>query len=116
MIPEVSLQDKIYCLKMQSDFHNEMCEDCKFYLNCDHLFQNSITEQIIKDLRLVEKYRSLLHVFEGESHASVDSNERESELTTFMRTMLNTYSLQDIIRAIDTILHEELKSTLKEEV
>lgn len=112
-LPEVSLQDKIYCLKVQSDLHSEMCTDCKFYLNCDYSFQDSVTEQIIKDLRLVEKYRNLLHAFEGESYASADSNERKSQLADFMRTILDTYSLQDVIRAIDAILHEELNSSLK---
>lgn len=46
----VTLNDRIYCLKASSDYHSELCEECKFYPNCDHMTQDDLTEMNIKDL------------------------------------------------------------------
>lgn len=52
---EVTRQDRIYCLKASSDYHSEVCEECKFYPNCDHMIQDDLTELTIKDLEALEK-------------------------------------------------------------
>ena len=40
----------IYCLKAGSDFHDEMCEECKCYPQCDHFQQDELMEKLIKEL------------------------------------------------------------------
>lgn len=52
---EVTRQDRIYCLKASSDYHSEVCEECRFYPNCDHMTQDDITELTIKDLEALEQ-------------------------------------------------------------
>ena len=52
---EVTRQDRIYCLKASSDYHSEVCEECKFYPNCDHMTQDDMTELTIKDLEALEQ-------------------------------------------------------------
>lgn len=52
---EVTRQDRIYCLKVSSDYHSEVCEECKFYPNCDHMTQDDMTELTIKDLEALEQ-------------------------------------------------------------
>ena len=52
---EVTRQDRIYCLKASSDYHSEVCEECKFYPNCDHMTQDDMTELTIKDLETLEQ-------------------------------------------------------------
>lgn len=52
---EVTRQDRIYCLKVSSDYHPEVCEECKFYPNCDHMTQDDMTELTIKDLEVLEQ-------------------------------------------------------------
>lgn len=52
---EVTRQDRIYCLKVSSDYHPEVCEECKFYPNCDHMTQDDMTELTIKDLEALEQ-------------------------------------------------------------
>lgn len=52
---EVTRQDRIYCLKASSDYHSEVCEECKFYPNCDHTAQDDMTELTIKDLESLEQ-------------------------------------------------------------
>lgn len=52
---EVTRQDRIYCLKASSDYHRELCEECRFYPNCDHMTQDDMTELTIKDLEALEK-------------------------------------------------------------
>ena len=52
---EVTRQDRIYCLKASSDYHSEVCEECKFYPNCDHTTQDDMTELTIKDLESLEQ-------------------------------------------------------------
>lgn len=52
---EVTRQDRIYCLKASSDYHSEVCEECRFYPNCDHMTQDDLTELTIKDLEALEQ-------------------------------------------------------------
>ena len=52
---EVTRQDRIYCLKASSDYHSELCEECRFYPNCDHMTQDDMTELTIKDLEKLEQ-------------------------------------------------------------
>ena len=52
---EVTRQDRIYCLKASSDYHRELCEECRFYPNCDHMTQDDMTELTIKDLEALEQ-------------------------------------------------------------
>lgn len=40
----------LYCLKVSSDYHSEVCEECVKYPNCDHTIQDDVTETIIKAL------------------------------------------------------------------
>lgn len=40
----------LYCLKANSDYHSEVCEECINYPNCDHMIQDDVTETIIKAL------------------------------------------------------------------
>ena len=47
--------DRIYCLKVSSDYHSEVCEECKYYPNCDHMTQDDMTEVTIRDLEKLEK-------------------------------------------------------------
>ena len=52
---EVTRRDRIYCLKVSSDYHSEVCEECRFYPNCDHMTQDDMTELTIKDLETLEQ-------------------------------------------------------------
>lgn len=52
---EVTRQDRIYCLKASSDYHRELCEECRFYPNCDHMTQDDMTELTIEDLEALEQ-------------------------------------------------------------
>lgn len=52
---EVTRQDRIYCLKASSDYHSEVCEECRFYPKCDHMTQDDMTELTIKDLETLEQ-------------------------------------------------------------
>lgn len=52
---EVTRQDRIYCLKASSDYHSELCEECRFYPNCDHVTQDDMTELTIEDLEALEQ-------------------------------------------------------------
>lgn len=52
---EVTRQDRIYCLKASSDYHSEICDECRFYPNCDHMTQDDMTELTIKDLETLEQ-------------------------------------------------------------
>lgn len=40
----------LHCLKANSDYHSEVCEECINYPNCDHTIQDDVTETIIKAL------------------------------------------------------------------
>jgi len=40
----------LYCLKANSDYHSEVCEECVNYSYCDHTMQDDLTETIIKAL------------------------------------------------------------------
>lgn len=52
---EATRQDRIYCLKASSDYHSELCEECRFYHNCDHMTQDDMTELTIEDLETLEQ-------------------------------------------------------------
>ena len=73
---EVTRQDRIYCLKVSSDYYSEVCEECKFYPNCDHMTQDDMTELTIKDLEALEQepigYCKDCKFFEYDSVAKVD--------------------------------------------
>ena len=45
----------LYCLKANSDYHSEVCEECTNYPNCDHTIQDDVAETIIK---AIEQQRS----------------------------------------------------------
>ena len=62
---EVTRQDRIYCLKANSDYHRELCEECRFYPNCDHMTQDDMTELTIKDLETLEQEHKWIPVTEG---------------------------------------------------
>lgn len=57
---EVTRADRIYCLKVSSDYHSEVCEECKYYPNCDHMTQDDMTELTIRDLQKLEQIGSIL--------------------------------------------------------
>ena len=57
---EATRQDRIYCLKASSDYHRELCEECRFYPNCDHMTQDDMTELTIKDLEALERVKPIL--------------------------------------------------------
>jgi len=57
---EVTRADRIYCLKVSSDYHPEVCEECKFYPNCDHMTQDDMTEVTIRDLQKLEKLKEMV--------------------------------------------------------
>ena len=52
---EVTRQDRIFCLKASSNYHSEVCEECKFYPDCDHMTQDDMAELTIKDLEALEQ-------------------------------------------------------------
>lgn len=57
---EVTRTDRIYCLKVSSDYHSEVCEECKFYPNCDHMTQDDMTEVTIRDLEKLDKIEQII--------------------------------------------------------
>lgn len=61
----VTRADRIYCLKVSSDYHSEVCEECKFYPNCDHMTQDDMTEQTIGDLEKLEKIEQIVSDYDG---------------------------------------------------
>lgn len=48
----------LYCLKANSDYHSEVCEECINYPNCDHTGQDDVTETIIKALEQEPKAKA----------------------------------------------------------
>lgn len=40
----------VYCLKANSYFHGEICEECKNYPKCDHFQTDSLMEKLIEAL------------------------------------------------------------------
>lgn len=67
---EVTRQDRIYCLKASSDYHSEVCEECRFYPNCDHMTQDDLTELTIKDLEALEQEPKILNTLDFAIDAS----------------------------------------------
>ena len=66
---EVTRQDRIYCLKASSNYHSEVCEECKFYPNCDHTTQDDMAELTIKDLEALEQEPS--ETIQGSTYGGV---------------------------------------------
>ena len=50
----------LYCLKASSDYHSEVCEECINHPNCDHTWQDDITETIIKALEQEPKAEKVI--------------------------------------------------------
>lgn len=61
---EVTRADRIYCLKVSSDYHSEVCEECKYYPNCDHMTQDDMTEVTIRDLEKLEKIEQIINDYD----------------------------------------------------
>ena len=73
----------LYCLKANSNYHSEVCDECIKYPNCDHTTQtqDDITETIIKALEqhpILDKIRAEIKevqtykMFEGEDTVYVE--------------------------------------------
>lgn len=62
--------DRIYCLKVRSDYHSELCEECKYYPNCDHMTQDDMTEVTIKDLEKLEKIEQIVKEWNNDASNS----------------------------------------------
>lgn len=57
----------LYCLKASSDYHSEVCEECINYPNCDHTWQDDVTETIIKALEqkpILDRVRAEIEAIE----------------------------------------------------
>lgn len=54
----------LYCLKVSSDYHSEVCEKCIRFPNCDHTGQDDVTETIIKELEQEGYYKDLARSYE----------------------------------------------------
>lgn len=57
--------DRIYCLKVSSDYHSEVCDECKYYPNCDHMTQDDMTEVTIRDLEKLEQIGKIIDSRDG---------------------------------------------------
>lgn len=62
--------DRIYCLKVSSDYHSEVCEECKFYPNCDHMIQDDMTEATIRDLEKFQKIERIVNAWNNDARHS----------------------------------------------
>ena len=51
----------LYCLKVGSDYHSEVCQECIKFHNCD---QDDVTETIIKELEKEGYYKELAQSYE----------------------------------------------------
>ena len=80
---EVTRQDRIFCLKASSNYHSEVCEECKFYPNCDHMTQDDMAELTIKDLEALEQ------------EPCEDAISREKTLTAFADYVGSGMSMND---------------------
>lgn len=67
---EVTRADRIYCLKVSSDYHSEVCEECKYYPNCDHMTQDDMTEVTIRDLEKLEKIEAIVNAWNNDASNS----------------------------------------------
>ena len=94
---EVTRQDRIYCLKAGSDYHSEVCEECRFYPDCDHMTQDDMTELTIKDLEALEQEpcncisRKAVHVLIHELEKAIFDEKnyisRERDTTTIIEDL-----------------------------
>ena len=60
-IEGITRADIIYCLKASSDYHPELCEECKHYPYCDNMAQDDMTEVTIRDLEKLEKIGEIVN-------------------------------------------------------
>lgn len=65
-IKDIRRADIIYCLKASSDYHSELCEECKFYPGCDRMAEDDMTEVTIKDLEKLEKIEQIVNDLKNE--------------------------------------------------
>lgn len=107
---EATRQDRIYCLKASSDYHRELCEECRFYPNCDHMTQDDMTELTIKDLEALEQEQDkpmveidLYSVIKQKyiERELIDRNDLESTTIT-----TDDYSGNEVL---DVVLMEDVK-------
>ena len=95
---EVTRQDRIYCLKVSSDYHSEVCEECKFYPNCDHMTQDDMTELTIKDLEALEQEPTT------KNDLGVDCISRQAVIDLMMQKWGENFSGDDAMQeSIDAI-------------
>lgn len=85
----------LYCLKANSDYHSEVCEECVNYPNCDHTIQDDVTEIIIKAL-------------EQEPCDDCISRERAKQFLYERIDRLNDDELYDIFSRIIDDMYNEL--------
>lgn len=52
---EINKELILHCLKSQSDFHKELCEECKIYEKCDHLWLSEVYEKAINIIENIDK-------------------------------------------------------------
>lgn len=52
--------DAIYCLKANSDYHKEVCEECEHFAECDHTLCDDINENILNMLDAESNYIAYL--------------------------------------------------------
>lgn len=62
--------DRINCLKVSSDYHSEVCEECKYYPNCDHMTIDEMTEATIKDLEKLEQIAQIVNAWNNDASNS----------------------------------------------
>ena len=46
-------EDIIYCLKARSNYHSEICDECKYHCDCDRMFLDDLNEIVINILSLI---------------------------------------------------------------
>lgn len=69
-----NLKQSIYCLKANSDFHSELCEECDLHTNCDHFIQDNMTEIAIRCLEMLYKFDEELDKHYIEKEGKVQDN------------------------------------------
>ncbi len=116
---EVTREDRIYCLKASSDYHSELCEECKFYPNCDHMTQDDLTELTIKDLEVLEqepqtfKWCTGCNEYNQEKHCC---HRWSKVIRNTVEEMKQEYIEREVLDKIDEIITDALdKSTDQKE-
>ena len=106
---EVTRLDRIYCLKASSDYHSEVCEECKFYPNCDHMTQDDMTELTIKDLEALEQEPS---VSENPNNCDLISREAVEEIINDIRSCISVegyWAILERLKKLPSVKPQELK-------